>query len=184
MDTTTDICAYCEGDAAEHFCARCEGVAYCGKECQINHTVAHQDVCFDYRNPDPEHLKFLLGAVIEMQEDPEDKHLGLEIMNGLIGEPDNRDWVDATVIYVQPDLSLVEAGTWDKMRAKKYEKKAAALEEKRKGSKSLLKKAKYYAQQKHAEAIASKKRKRVQKKKRQKAKSKKYQAYKTKKPHH
>lgn len=176
----TDICAHCDGEA-EYYCARCQGAVYCGAECQRQHLAEHAEVCFDHRDPDPNHLKYLLGETIEMQDDSEDRQLGLQLMAGLINEPHNRDWVDATAIYVQPDLSLVQAGKWDKMRAKKYEEDADKFYDKRQNSKGFLKKTRYWAQEQRAKSIASKKRARLLKRKRQKAASPEYQDYKSRK---
>lgn len=175
-----EICAHCDEEAS-NLCGRCMGAAYCDSTCQRGHYASHAEVCFDHKDPDPQQLKMLLGAVIDMQDDSEDKQLGMELMAGLINEPHNRDWVDATAIYVQPDVSLVEAGKWDKMRAKEYEQQADEYYDKRKNSKGFFKKAKLYAQEKRAQAIAAKKRARVLKKKRQKAESQEYQDYRARK---
>lgn len=157
-----EICAHCDEEAS-NLCGRCMGAAYCDATCQRGHYASHAEVCFDHKDPDPQHLKMLLGAVIDMQDDSEDRQLGMELMAGLINEPHNRDWVDATAIYVQPNVALVEAQDYDRQRAYELEVKAAKLQRQGKNTKGFLKKAKMYAQEKRALYAAAKKRQRVQK---------------------
>ena len=120
-------CCQCNTET-EHRCGRCRTVAYCGSDCQTAHFDNHKEVCFDYDNPDPEHLAGLVDAAIDLDYDED---IGLEILGELQDDPTNQDAINAAIDYVEPHLAFIEGSR----RQKKYASKAADYKKKKQKAK-------------------------------------------------
>jgi hypothetical protein len=130
-------CAHCASDTPKFVCSSCFAVGYCNAQCQKDDWIEHHSkICFNIDEPDVEHLASLIRTINE----PE----GREIISSLMQDPFNEELIDEAIDHIHDNNELIAKGGikikkggkkkkfkgLQKMRAKKYENKAARLSQK------------------------------------------------------